>query len=128
LHKQWPGQRFQHLLPATVAWACAPGSHHRVHHPPAKRQHVPAVRPRVRAVAGVLRVPGLHRPAGAVPVYRRAALPADVQPGRLHNRSDRRRGTGQHRKVGRGHDQRQAVAVQDEGRQQLLLERGHDEM
>jgi len=86
-----------------------------VHHSPAKRQHVPAVRPRVRAVAGVLHVPGLHRSAGAVPVYRRAALPTDVQPGRLYNRSDRRRGTGQHRKVGRGHDERQAVVIQYEG-------------
>jgi len=67
-----------------------------MHHPPAERQHVPAVRPRVCAVPGVLRVPGLHRPASSVPVHRRAALSTHVQPGRLHNRSDRRRGTGKH--------------------------------
>lgn len=98
-----------------------------MHHPPAKRQHVPTVRPCVRAVPRVLRVPGLHRPAGAIPVHRRATLSIDVQPGRLHNRSDRRRGTGQHQKVGRGYCQRQAVAAQGERRQQQFLGRRYDQ-
>lgn len=84
-----------------------------MHHPPAKRQHVPAIRPRVRAVPRILRIPGIHRPAGAIHVNRRTALSTDVQPGRLHNRGDRWRGAGQHQQIGRGHDQRQVVTVQD---------------
>lgn len=97
-----------------------------MHYPPAQREHVPALRPRVRAVPGVLRVPGCHGPASAVPFHRRAALSSDVQPGRLHNRGDRRRGTGEHHQTVRGHDQWKAVTVQDEGGQELLPGRAGD--
>lgn len=89
---QWVGQRVQHVLLATAPRTCAPGTYHRVHYPSAERHHVPAVRPRIRIIPGVLRVPGHHEPAGTVSVHRRATLPVDVQPGRLYNRGDRWRG------------------------------------
>lgn len=98
-----------------------------MYHPPTQRQHVPAVRPRIRAVPRVLRVPGLDRSAGAVLVHGGTALSVDVQPGRLHNRGDGRRGTGQHIQTDRGHGQRQVVAVQDEEREQILFGRGEDQ-